>query len=152
MKFIIAQWEHPVRQESVFESRVLRLCFYFFTLCFCFVVPQIGTLFAWNLFAVKMHSFLWCVIAKRVRTDHKIRAYLPSSSIPSSCRASSKTDIHCLLRSALADSSGQTTLIESAVLKSVHTLGRAQATRILSSMVMSTVEYLVQSSGLIYRY
>ena len=43
-----------------------------------------------------------------------------------------------LWRGTLADSSGVTRLIESAVFKSIHTLDEARTTHILSGMLLST--------------
>ena len=49
----------------------------------------------------------------------------------------------CVLRGSLADTSAVTRLIESAVLRRVHTLGSSQETRILAVIVVVT--HLVNS-------
>ena len=73
----------------------------------------------------------------------KIRCLLPCCLISCCRRPSSRIESICVLRRSRANTSAVTRLIESAVLRMVHTLGRGQETRILAVIVVVT--HLVNS-------
>ena len=73
-----------------------------------------------------------------ISSRQKIRDVRPCCLISSSRRPSARSVSMCALRGALADTSAETRLIVSAVLRMVDALGSSQETRILAVIVVVT--------------